>query len=227
MCFCENSYRSICSAARLLQSHTQTSLGCRISLKKNLPIGGGLGGGSSNAATTLLTLNHLWNTQLSTNELATLGAQLGADVPVFVHGHNAWADGIGDILTPITRPQRWYLVIHPSCHVDTRALFQHPELPRNHPKLAPQPGVPTNSTNHFTVLACQLYPPVREALSWLKQHKSARLSGTGSCVFAEFEQPEEAHRVAQRVPSGWNCRVCAGISTNPTHTELKKIRTTF
>ena len=214
-------------AARLLQTHTQTSLGCLISLKKNLPIGGGLGGGSSNAATTLLTLNHLWGTQLSISELATLGAHLGADVPVFIHGNNAWADGIGDRLSPIKRPRRWYLVIHPRCHIDTRALFQHPELPRNHPKLPPQLDVPSNSTNHFAALACQLYPQVNEALSWLNQHKSARLSGTGSCVFAEFEQLEEANRVAQQVPTSWTCRVCAGINTSPTHSELKKTSTTL
>jgi 4-diphosphocytidyl-2-C-methyl-D-erythritol kinase len=209
-------------AAKLLQSHTKTPYGCQITLNKSIPTGGGLGGGSSNAATTLLTLNHLWQTQLTSAELASLGRQIGADIPVFILGKNAWAEGVGDELTPVSLPRRWYLIIHPPCHVNTSTLFQHPDLPKNNTRIGRKTILPPNSTNHFQRLACELHPPIAEALTWLNQHTKAQLTGTGSCVFAAFKQQEEAQNVAQLAPTSWTTKVCAGINTSPTHTQLEE-----
>lgn len=186
-------------AAKLLQTYTQTRLGAHIQLNKQLPIGGGIGGGSSNAATTLLGLNRLWQTQLDTDTLAELGRQLGADVPVFVRGHSAWAEGIGEILTPVILQEQWYVVLVPPCEVATQKMFSHPNLPRNTPKMTMQAFQSGKGHNDFELLASQLYPEIKEGLTWLGQFNAARMTGSGSCIFTSFSTEEEALKVVEKI----------------------------
>lgn len=202
-------------AARLLQSATGSSLGADIFVHKHLPLGGGLGGGSSNAATVLVGLNTLWKTGLSRDELAGLGLRLGADVPVFVHGQAAWAEGVGEQLTPIAVPERWYLVIHPGCQVPTAAVFADPELTRN---------TPVSTIHRLSLAAChndcepvtrRLFPEVGRALDWLAAFAPARMSGTGACIFAPFGSMAEAMAVASQVRAGWTAFVAAGRNRSP------------
>lgn len=171
-------------AARALQQASGCRLGAEIAIDKRIPLGGGLGGGSSDAATTLVALNLLWETGLDEDALAALALGLGADVPVFVRGRNAWAEGIGERLTAIDLPERWYLVVDPGVTVPTKTLFQAPELTRNSPRLTiPRfvSGVPTE--NVFEPVVRERFPAVSAALDWLGRHGAARLSGSGACVF--------------------------------------------
>ena len=207
-------------AATALAEHTGCRLGCDITLNKRLPIGGGVGGGSSNAATTLLALNKLWQLHLPSSELAHIGASLGADIPVFVHGHSAWAEGIGDILTPIILPQRWYVMITPKCAVNTGTLFQDSDLCRNSTALTPTHYQPGDGHNDFEPLIIRQYPLIAEALSWLKEHANGRLTGTGACVFATFDNQEKASRIASLAASKWNTMVVRGLNHSPLHAKL-------
>ncbi|MGD9601996.1 MAG: 4-(cytidine 5'-diphospho)-2-C-methyl-D-erythritol kinase [Gammaproteobacteria bacterium] len=202
-------------AARLLQAATGTSLGAEIRVHKRLPLGGGLGGGSSNAATVLVALNALWGTQLAPPALAALGLRLGADVPVFIHGHAAWAEGVGEALTPIDVPEPWYVVIHPGCHVPTAAVFSDPELTRNTPVSTIRGLSLATCHNDCEPVTCRLFPEVARALAWLGRHAPARMSGTGACIFAPFELPEAAREVAAQVPAHWTAFVAAGCNRSP------------
>ena len=174
-------------AARMLQEASGCTRGVRISLTKRLPMGGGLGGGSSDAATTLLALNHLWDTHLPVSEVAALGLRLGADVPVFVHGHAAWAEGIGEQLTPTDLPQPWYVVLAPPVHVSTAAVFQSSELTRSTPAITIRDFHAGLGRNDLEPVVRRLYPEVDKALKWLTNYGPARMTGSGACVFLPVE----------------------------------------
>jgi 4-diphosphocytidyl-2-C-methyl-D-erythritol kinase len=212
-------------AAKALQGATGCRMGASIRITKRIPMGGGLGGGSSDAATVLLALNHLWQCGLSVDELAGLGLPLGADVPVFVRGSSAWAEGVGERLEPVELPERWYVVIHPGVAVPTKDVFQSPELTRNTPVITIRaffgPGGLAGSRNDCEPVARALYPEVADALSWLEKFAPARLTGTGSCIFAAFGSAIEAERVAARAPDRWRAFVARGLNVSPVHGRLR------
>lgn len=207
-------------AARVLAGLCRPSTGIRIRLHKRIPPGGGLGGGSSNAATTLLALNRLWECGLGPDELARLGLQLGADVPVFVRGRSAWAEGVGEILTPVELPQRWYLVVRPDCSVNTAAIFADRELTRNTAPMTIAGFLTGGGHNDCEPVVRKRYPQVDEALGWLAQFGKARMSGTGSCIFASFADEESAKAAGSRVPAKWLWFVARGMNRSWVHEAL-------
>lgn len=202
-------------AARLLQERSGNRLGAAIKLRKKLPLQAGLGGGSSDAATTLVALDRLWGTGLGTTGLMALGAELGADLPVFIGGQAAWGEGIGDILTPLELPEPWYLVIEPPCRVATREIFQAPELTRNSAPITIARFRSGECRNDFEPVVRSRYPEVSEALDWLEQHAPARLTGSGACVFAAFPDENSAGRVYAALPQGWRGFVARGRNRSP------------
>ncbi|PLW82887.1 4-(cytidine 5'-diphospho)-2-C-methyl-D-erythritol kinase [Kineobactrum sediminis] len=207
----------ILRAARLLQ---RDGLGANIHCHKRIPIGGGLGGGSSNAATTLLALNHLWQLGLSQLQLQSLGTTLGADVPVFVGGHSAWAEGIGEQLAPVDLPTRWYLVIKPACQVHTGEIFCDSQLTRDTPPITMAAVFQGTSHNDCEAVVVRRYPEVGAALQWLGQYAPARLTGTGACIFAAFNTEAEASKIAADVPEAWQRFIARGVNVSPTLTAL-------
>ncbi|HEX4050067.1 MAG TPA: 4-(cytidine 5'-diphospho)-2-C-methyl-D-erythritol kinase [Steroidobacteraceae bacterium] len=209
-------------AARLLQESTGATLGANIYVDKRIPAGGGLGGGSSDAATVLLALNTLWDTRIALPELARLGLALGADVPVFVAGHSAWGEGRGEQLWPLTLPPRWYLVVHPRVAVSTADVFQAPELTRNSPLITIRAFSADCVGNVCEPVVRARYPAVAEALDWLSREArtSAQLTGTGSCIFASFEREQDAQMIAARVPERWSGFVARGLNHSPLHARL-------
>jgi 4-diphosphocytidyl-2-C-methyl-D-erythritol kinase len=205
-------------AAQALQKATGSRQGARLSVRKRIPTGGGLGGGSSDAASVLVVLNRLWGTGLAPAALAEIGLGLGADVPVFVYGSSAWGEGRGEQLTPLEPPERWFVIIHPGVAVSTAEIFQAPELTRNSPLItirALSPGLMGQTRNDCELVVCARYPPVADAIEWLSRCAPARLTGTGSCVFAVFERAADAERVAARVPEQWTSRVARGVVRSP------------
>lgn len=206
-------------AARALQEHAGTRRGARIHLDKRLPAGGGLGGGSSDAATTLLALNRLWRLDLDTDTLATIGLSLGADVPVFVRGRTAFGEGIGERLTPVDLPECWYLVVHPGCHVATADVFRDPALTRDTPLMTiaalRDPGFQSRSRNDCEAVVRRLHPQVADALDWLGQFGTSRLTGTGACVFLACATESEARRILQLVPPRFSGFVARGVNRSP------------
>lgn len=206
-------------AARLLQHHTGTRAGAALRLDKRLPAGGGLGGGSSDAASALLGLNQLWKLGLDTATLAGLGLELGADVPVFVHGHSAWAEGVGEELTPITLPEEHYLVVHPGVSVSTGAVFRDPQLTRQYPK-STLPNFledgPERFRNHCEPVARRLFPAIGEALDQLEARAgNSRLTGTGACIFARVADQDTGERIRADLPAHWSGFVARGINRSP------------
>ena len=204
-------------AAQLLH---QGALGAHIVVEKHIPTGGGLGGGSSNAATTLLALNHLWDLALDQQALQAMGATLGADVPIFVGGHTAWAEGIGEKLTPVELPTRWYLVITPDCHVSTGKIFSNGELTRNTSPITLAAFFEGYSRNDCQDLVRNLYPEVDNALKWLENFGEARLTGTGACVYAGFGTEAEARAVLRQLPQDWTAVVAKGLNASPVPTSI-------
>ena len=202
-------------AARLLQAETGCRQGAGIALAKRLPLGGGLGGGSSDAATTLVALNHLWGLGLDEDALATLGLRLGADVPVFVRGHAAWAEGVGEVLQPVMLDEPWFLVLVPGVSVATAALFAHPELTRDQPPVKMRDFLAGTCGNVFEPLVRQACPEVEAALQWLSERAAARMTGTGACVFAAFNTEDEARRVAAAAEGRWQTIVARGRNRSP------------
>ncbi len=202
----------VVKAALLLQQHIGTSRGAVIHIDKRLPMGGGLGGGSSDAATTLLALNRLWNAGLDRSELMAMGLELGADVPVFVNGKNAWAEGVGERLQDIVLPERWYLVIAPGAHVSTPELFSDPELTRDCPAITIRDFLRGAGENVFEPLVKRKYPPVAAALTWLDQFTDAKLTGTGSCVFGAFSSEPDARDAFEQLPSEFSGFVSRGLA---------------
>ncbi|POP47303.1 4-(cytidine 5'-diphospho)-2-C-methyl-D-erythritol kinase [Superficieibacter electus] len=189
--------------------------GVDISIEKRLPMGGGLGGGSSNAATVLVALNTLWQCGLSVDELAALGLTLGADVPVFVRGHAAFAQGVGEILTPVTVPEKWYLVAHPGVSIPTPVIFNDPDLPRNTPQRSIETLLKCEFSNDCEVIARKRFHEVDAALSWLLEYAPSRLTGTGACVFAEFETESAARQVLEQAPEWLQGFVARGVNHSP------------
>lgn len=202
-------------AARLLQQETGCRLGAGISVRKRVPLGGGLGGGSSDAATTLLALNHLWGLGLDQDRLAALGLRLGADVPVFVWGRSAWSEGVGEVLTPLDLPDAWYAVVRPPCAVSTAAVFADPELTRNSPVTTMTAFFAGARQNDCLAVVRRRYPPVAAALDWLDGFGAARLTGTGSCVFAAFEHEADARAVVAALPAGYEGFAARGLNRSP------------
>jgi len=205
-------------AAQLLKNHSDSAWGATLSVEKKIYMGGGLGGGSSDAATTLLLLNQLWQLNLPKTTLATLGLQLGADVPIFIHGQAAWAEGVGDVITPIDLPEPWYVVIHPNCHVSTKEIFTAPELPRHCPPITLQDYHAGRAKNVCETVVRQRYPAVNAALNWLAQYGEAKMTGTGASVFAAFTQRSAAESVLSELPKMWHGFVAQGKNFSPMFT---------
>ena len=197
------------------------NLGCHIHLRKRLPMGGGIGGGSSNAATTLLVLNKLWDAHLSETQLAALGLTLGADVPIFIHGKTAFAEGVGEKLKQVSLPAKTYLVLFPDSHVCTSEIFSLPELPRNTAKINFCDYSFDNTHNDCQKLVCERDPNVAKALHWLLEYAPSRMTGTGSCVFAMFDHPEEALKVQALLPKGSTSFVANGINTSLLQSQIQ------
>ncbi|MBX3666505.1 MAG: 4-(cytidine 5'-diphospho)-2-C-methyl-D-erythritol kinase [Burkholderiales bacterium] len=203
-------------AARTLKAATGTRSGADIHVEKRLPMGGGLGGGSSDAATTLLALNHLWGTGLSRGHLQELALPLGADVPAFVYGRTALAGGIGEKLEPLTVAPAWYLVLVPPVAVATAGIFQHPELKRDSEAVKIQ-GFSVPAGNDLEPLVCRLYPEVGRHLDWLRSVGAAQMSGSGACVFAGFPDEARARGAMAACPPGMRGFVARGLDVHPLH----------
>lgn len=220
-------------AARALAAESGTRAGVRIGLEKRIPTGAGLGGGSSDAATTLSALDVLWQTNLGSSALASIALKLGADVPVFVAGRSAWGEGLGERLVPVRLPTPWYAVVHPGCHVATGDVFNDGRLTRNsRPIKIPDSLLGNNGVTTIEQLLglagndCQAavsrrYPLVADALAWLSRFGSARMTGTGAAVFAAFEHEADARAVIRQIPDGWWGTVARGVNESPLVRELR------
>ncbi|HEX2604607.1 MAG TPA: 4-(cytidine 5'-diphospho)-2-C-methyl-D-erythritol kinase [Oxalicibacterium sp.] len=210
-------------AARLLQQaalqkHPLQNFGADIAVEKQLPMGGGLGGGSSDAATTLMALNHLWQVGLTREELMAIGLQLGADVPFFVFGSNAFAEGIGETLVEVETPDCWYVVLEPGVMVPTQQIFSATELTRNTKpvKISDFSGAAVGfGKNDLQVVAANLFPAVGEAIAWLARFGEARMTGSGACVFCPFEQEQQADAVLKQVPAKWTAWKARALKRHP------------
>lgn len=226
----------ILRAARALQTESPAGFfGVDIHLDKRIPMGGGLGGGSSNAATTLLALNHLWGLRLPVATLSAIGLTLGADVPVFLSGQAAWAEGVGEHLTPATPPEDWYLVLIPDCNISTAAIFDHQRLTRDSRRIRIAPAFDGNDSspnqdllnrldsfhNDCETTVCSLYPQVKMGMEWLeRQCGNARLTGTGACIFSRFPTESGAQSVLMKKPSGIEGFVAKGLNKSPLQKRL-------
>lgn len=216
----------IVRAAELLRARA-AALGClpdaagaKIAIEKRLPMGGGLGGGSSNAATVLVALNHLWQTGLSLGQLAELGLQLGADVPVFVHGFAAFAEGVGEQLTPVNPAEKWYLVMHPGVSIATPLVFNDPDLTRDTPAREISQLLSTEFHNDCEPVVRNRFREVEQLVSWLLEYAPSRLTGTGACVFAEFDTESAARQVLELAPKNLQGFVARGVNISPLHRRL-------
>jgi len=195
--------------------------GAHIHVHKRIPRGGGLGGGSSNAATTLLALNRLWGLGLNLDTLLRLGEPMGADVPVFIQGQSGWAEGIGEELTPVSLPKRWFVVAQPDCMVSTAKIFAHPELTRQTPPITVQAFFSGAGRNDLQPVVESRYPEVQRAVEWLKEHSpDARMTGSGACVFASLESEQDAHDIAAQAPAGLAVIVAEGLDRLPDMQEV-------
>lgn len=210
-------------AARLLQQDASITRGADIHVNKRLPMGGGLGGGSSDAATTLVALNQLWGVGYSDDRLAALGLRLGADVPVFVRGQAAWAEGVGEQLTAIELPEPWFAVVVPPCQVPTAEIFSEPDLTRNAPVIKIRRFLSGQGVNVCEPVVRRRYPVVGEALDWLGQFAPARMSGTGASIFAAFDDEASARAVLDRLPHGWRGFVARGLNESPLRARLRVV----
>ncbi|NND45041.1 MAG: 4-(cytidine 5'-diphospho)-2-C-methyl-D-erythritol kinase [Xanthomonadales bacterium] len=202
-------------AARLLQDETGVRLGAKISVTKRIPLGAGLGGGSSDAATVLHALNCLWDAGLSVTDLAALGRRLGADVPVFVHGASAWAEGRGELLTPMSVGESWYVLGFPGTHVSTAAVFNAPDLPRNSPAIDPSDYAWERCRNDCQAWVLDHHPGLEDWLAGLAEFGAPRMSGTGSCFYLRARDSDVAHEITQALKSRYNVRAVRGVDTSP------------
>jgi len=202
-------------AARLLRDRADSGFGVDIRVEKRLPMGAGLGGGSSDAATTLVALNRIWDLGLSESELIELGLTLGADVPIFVYGRAAWGEEIGEVLTPIDLPEPWYLVLVPQCKVATAAVFSDEELTRNSAPITMKNFIVGDERNDCLAVVRRRYLEVSVALDWLATIGRPRLTGTGACVFCSFATAAQAHAVCSMVPPRFSAFVARGMNRSP------------
>ncbi len=219
---CRRNYRQwrqqddlVVRAARLLQEISDSGKGAEIRVRKKIPIGGGLGGGSSDAATTLVALNYLWELGLTTDQLAKAGLSLGADIPVFVRGFAAWGEGVGEKLVAMDLSEDWYLLIYPNVSVATAQIFNDPGLARATPRVAPDDFLQGRCRNDCEPVARRLYPEVAEALDWLNVRAKARLSGTGASVFAALSGRDQALELLRLLPAKWRGFVAKGCNRSP------------
>ncbi len=208
------------AAARLLQERFAVSKGVSIRIDKRIPIGGGLGGGSSDAASCLLALNQLWELGLSLSQLAEIGLELGADVPVFVRGRAAWASGVGEVLQPIDIAEPVYLVVDPKIHVSTAEIFADQELTRNCDPITIRDFLRGVGTNVCEPVVRKLHPQVGDAIDWLSQFGVARMSGSGACVFAQVDSLTQAETVKSQLPEHWAGYVASAMNRSPLHQQL-------
>lgn len=213
----------IVRAARLLQQHASCTLGADIWLDKRLPMGGGIGGGSSDAATTLLGLNHLWQLNYSEDQLASLGLSLGADVPVFVRGHAAFAEGVGEKLQPVTLSEPWFLVAIPQVLVSTAEIFSDPELTRDTPPIKVRSLLEGGGRNDCQPVVTKRYSEVRNALILLNKFVPTRLTGTGACVFGSFPNQDDADKVARQLPATLPSFIAQGRNISMLHRKLETL----
>ena len=213
-------------AAKLLQEKTNIQQGASIHFNKILPMGGGVGGGSSNAATALVALNYLWKANLSIDELSELGLTLGADIPIFVHGHAAFAEGVGEKITYCDPAEKWFVVLKPEDAISTAVVFQDPGLPRNTPKKSLEQLLKEPYQNDCEKVVVNHYSNVEKALNWLLQYAPARLTGTGACVFAEFDNEADAQAVFRHKPAEFFGFVAKGLNVSPLHAMLKQLSST-
>lgn len=204
-------------AARLLQTASGCHKGVNIELEKHLPMGGGLGGGSSDAATVLLALNHLWQLGLSRQRLQEMGLSLGADLPFFIFGQTAFAEGVGEILHATPVPEAYYVVLEPPVQVPTALIFSAPELTRDTPPITPQVWEPGWGKNELETVAVARFPIIADYLNWLSTYAKARMSGSGACVFAEFASRDAAAAVVAQAPAGMRAWLAAGLDRHPLH----------
>ena len=225
----KNEDNLIVRSAQLLKKSANVKNGCYINLRKILPIGGGLGGGSSDAATTLLTLNTLWGCNLSSDNLAILGASLGADIPLFIRGQSSLGEGIGDKLIRFDIPKKWYLIVTPPVKISSAQIFSHPELTRNSPPikmsaLTRDQDISANLLkNDCQALVEEMFIEVGEVVRWLKNHAEPLLTGTGSSVFCSFNDRQQAEKILGKVPPKWAAFVAEGINHSPVHYQLGKL----
>lgn len=208
-------------AARLLQSATGCTLGADITLDKQLPLGGGLGGGSSDAATTLIALNRLWDTGLKRPQLAKLGLQLGADVPFFIHGSDAFVEGIGEIISPVTLPENYYVILFPGVHIPTAEIFRAMDLTKASKALKIADFASRETRNDLQGIACKLYPEVAAAVEWLEAFAPARMTGSGACVFAAVDSEEAASAIIAVCPPRWQAWKARSLPRHPLHAWLE------
>lgn len=216
-------------AAKLLQQQAilrgtlPAQAGASIAIEKRLPMGGGLGGGSSDAATVLVALNHQWQTGFTLSELADLGLSLGADVPVFVEGFAAFAEGVGEKLTPVSPAEKWYLVVHPGVNISTPAVFTDPELIRTTPAREISELLSAELRNDCEPVVRKRFREVEQLVSWLLEYAPSRLTGTGACVFAEFDTESAARQVFELTPKAWQSFVARGVNVSPLHRHLSTL----
>ena len=202
-------------AARMLKEAAEIDSGVDIELDKRLPMGGGLGGGSSDAATTLVILNKVWGAGFSSQKLAEIGLALGADVPVFVHGLAAWGEGVGEHLTPVALPESWFLVLVPNCEVPTAEIFGDPDLTRDSPRITIRDFLAGRVENDCIPVVCRRFPEVAETMEWLAQYAQPRLTGTGACVFAVFSDEVSARKVQSLASERCPAFVARGVNRSP------------
>ena len=208
------------AAMKLLPYRSNSDYGVRLFMRKRIPMGGGLGGGSSNAATVLVVLNYLWKCKLSSQQLQNIALDLGADVPVFVNGMSAFAEGVGETLIPAHIPEQFYLVATPNVHISTAAVFGHPDLPRNTPKVDFSEYQFDKTQNDCEKLVSNTHPEVANLLQWLVHYAPSRMTGTGASVFAQFSSKEDAENVLKQLPTGVSAFVAKGIDSSPLHSVL-------
>ncbi|WP_448213303.1 4-(cytidine 5'-diphospho)-2-C-methyl-D-erythritol kinase [Colwellia sp. MEBiC06753] len=213
----------IVKAAMMLMPYNKTPYGIDISIEKILPMGGGLGGGSSNAATILLALNSMWQINFTLTQLADIGLQLGADVPIFIHGVAAFAEGVGEKIFPASPKECWYLVSKPNCHISTQVVFQSPDLPRDTPKISHQALDTEHRQNDCEVVVIKHYPEVAKLLSTLVEYAPSRMTGTGACIFTCCTSEQEALHIKAQLPSEIESFVAKGVNQSPVHAMLKNM----
>lgn len=216
----------IIKAAKALKAAADCPLGAEISIDKILPMGGGLGGGSSNAATVLVALNQLWQLGYSKQALADIGLALGADVPIFVHGYAAFAEGVGEKLTPVAPPEHWYLVTKPKVSISTVSVFTSADLPRNTPRISASEWSMANTHNDCQSMVTKHYPEVANLYAWLIEYAPSRMTGTGACIFSYFETEQAAREVEKLLPPGIESFVAKGLNHSPLVDQMVQLSST-